>query len=76
MYDDLEEQNQQLDDAPLLSSIEANEAATEQKSSSFFSKWFLYPMTDSIAWLANTCLLAFVLITTYIGGFIVEKLWY
>ena len=82
MYDDIEEQNQQLDNAPLLSSIEANEAAAaaaaanEQKSSSLFSKWFLQPMTDNIAWLANICLLAFVLITAYIGGFIVEKLWY
>lgn len=79
MYDDIEEQNQQLDNAPLLSSIETNEAAAaanEQKNSSLFSKWFLHPMTDNIAWLANICLLAFVLITAYIGGFIVEKLWY
>ncbi|KAL9541021.1 hypothetical protein MBANPS3_009352 [Mucor bainieri] len=75
VYDDIEQQNQPLDNAPLLlSSIEA--AENEEQEEGFFSKWVWLPISDGIAWLANMCLLAFVMITTYIGGIIVEKLWY
>jgi len=63
-----------LDNAPLLSSIETAEGKEQEEG--FFSKWVWLPISDSIAWLANMCLLAFVMITTYIGGIIVEKLWY
>jgi hypothetical protein len=34
------------------------------------------PITRGMAWLANICLMAFILCTTFIGGIIVETLWY